>query len=150
MVKSYTDRPKRYPGEDTHIFMSTEDLKFIKNRVCETVVNGYTYFATKIQMLTSDVYIVDPNGVYEIVDKFKNTNLKILYITSKEEIRRERYKKRQNIDNSDERFKAEDNAFSEFESKLSEISSLPNISLIHLENNEDQYAFNKQLDKIDF
>jgi hypothetical protein len=45
-VKSYTTRPPRYEGEDTHIFISAEEASRTEGKIATTVINGYEYFAT--------------------------------------------------------------------------------------------------------
>ena len=63
-IRSYTDRPKRGPKDTGHTFLSTEKLASFpkEERVAETIIGPYTYFATKEQVAQADGYVIDPNG----------------------------------------------------------------------------------------
>lgn len=77
-VISYTTRPKRINEENTHIFIEEKEFENYKNDiVAYTEINGYKYFCTKEQLLESDIYIIDPNGV----DYLKKQNLGLKLIT---------------------------------------------------------------------
>ena len=86
IVKSYATRPKRSADEDTHIFISKDEAKAIAEaeKAAKTVIRGYEYFATKKQVMDSDAYIIDPNGVYDLVHNMPDTPFGIIYITADE------------------------------------------------------------------
>lgn len=63
VVESYTTRPKRTENETGHIFVSNKEFKKLHNIVARCTYNGYRYCATKMQIETSDVYVVDPVGL---------------------------------------------------------------------------------------
>lgn len=96
ILKSYTNRPKRHPSENTHVFLDKEELDQIHGRVCQTKINGYLYFATKIQMLTNDVYVIDPNGMRELLSNMPDMRFKVIYVKADNETRKERILKRLN------------------------------------------------------
>jgi len=62
-LRSYTDRPKRYPAEDNHTFISTEEFGKLKDIVAYTRFDGYQYCATADLADNSDIYVIDPAGV---------------------------------------------------------------------------------------
>ena len=81
-VKSYTTRPRRYEGEDTHIFIKPEASAMIKDKVATTVINGYEYFATKSQVKECDIYIIDPIGMWELIRNCSDEKFKVVYVTA--------------------------------------------------------------------
>ena len=100
-VVSYTTRPIR-PGEidgREHYFITKEkaDNMFFtnpENIVAYTAIGKYEYFATKAELLKSDIYIIDPVGY----DRLKSTVLRHkipvsligVYITCSPELARKR------------------------------------------------------------
>lgn len=62
-LKSYTTRPPRYEGENTHIFVSLPDITFLPNKAASTTYKGHVYCATEDQINNSDIYVIDPKGV---------------------------------------------------------------------------------------
>lgn len=71
VVKSYTTRPIR-PGEieeeSDHYFISEDDYpKYQRDIIAYTEINGYRYFATKKELDKSDIYVIDPKGLYELL-----------------------------------------------------------------------------------
>lgn len=119
VLKSYATRPKRIGEGNTHVFIKPEEVKNYKNDfVAYTKIGEYEYFSTKQQLLDSDIYIIDPNGVEYLKSKVNDINIKIvvIYINVSEE---DRYIRAKNIrkDNENEiekRFKAERNQFNKF------------------------------------
>lgn len=82
ILKSYATRPKRYEGEDTHIFVTPEEAKKIGNRIAYTKIGEYEYFATKEQLDECDIYIIDPRGLYEVTKNCPETSFHIVYVES--------------------------------------------------------------------
>lgn len=120
IVISYATRPRRNKKENTHIFISSEEAKTYTDKVATTTINGYEYFATKKQVEKSDIYIIDPNGVYELVQNMPDTEFGLVYIKSDETLAAERAAKRgNNYAEQKEIFvkrrASEDAEFSEFE-----------------------------------
>lgn len=94
ILSSYATRPRR-PGEtNEHIFITPEEVEQYKNDfVAYTKIGDYEYFSTKQQLLESDFYIIDPNGVAFLKEKIKNIpdiQLHIIYITASYEVRKQR------------------------------------------------------------
>ena len=66
-LKSYTTRPPRQNEEDTHIFISPEDVqKYQDDIVAYTKIGEFEYFATKSQLKDINFYIIDPKGVQDL------------------------------------------------------------------------------------
>ena len=87
-VISYTTRPKRFPEENTHRFVTEEEAGAIQDRIAETTINGYEYFATTKQVEEADVYIVDPEGFYQVVKKMSDTHFMLVYMRASEGLAR--------------------------------------------------------------
>lgn len=123
-VKSYSTRPKRTKNEDTHIFITKEEAHTFNDKVAKTIINGYEYFATASQVKESDIYIIDPKGLYELINNMPEEEFTILYITvkNKELHRRMAINRGSDKDKEaeifDSRFLDENKQFTEFENKL--------------------------------
>ena len=81
-VISTTNRPKRSETEDTHVFLTTEEVNNIpiEDKVAITNINGYEYFATRQQVEEADGYIIDPNGVYMLLRNMPEEWFLIVYM----------------------------------------------------------------------
>lgn len=79
-LKSHTTRAKRSEDEDTHVFITEEDAAAIPVKIAKTERNGHEYFATPEQVAKSDVYIVDPNGVFDMAEQCPNEVFRVAYI----------------------------------------------------------------------
>ena len=81
-LKSYATRPKRGEDEDTHIFITKESvIEYKQDMVAYTKIGEYEYFATKEQVKDNDIYIVDPNGLYELKKNMPDEEFFVIYIT---------------------------------------------------------------------
>lgn len=139
-VKSYTTRPKRDDKDNDHIFITPEDAKSFTDRVASTTINGYDYFTTREQVKNSDIYVIDPIGVYKICEHMPDTEFALIYITAKPETSRtfalnrtENTTDNENKDTVyDARRKDEDAEFTDFEQKLADNKNLPdNIAMTY-------------------
>lgn len=66
-LKSYTTRPPRQNEEDTHIFISPEDVeKYRDDIIAYTKIGEFEYFATKSQLKDINFYIIDPKGIQDL------------------------------------------------------------------------------------
>lgn len=68
MLKSYITRPPRkgeVNGSSDHTFVNPEDVELYKDRMIAFTdkIDEYVRFATIDQLLESDLYIIDPNGI---------------------------------------------------------------------------------------
>lgn len=84
VVKSYTTRPRRVEGENTHIFVTEQEAAAIPDRdkVATTIINGYQYFATRKQVQESDIYIIDPKGLYELTANCPEVQFEVISVTA--------------------------------------------------------------------
>lgn len=129
-VKSYATRPRRYPDEDTHIFITKEQANEIMKTdtvIARTTIADNDYFATKSQVENADGYIIDPIGIYELIDKMPTTDFLILYLMPNKDykdiyIERELAKnvktKAEIIKELDKRMTSEDKIFTEFDKNI--------------------------------
>lgn len=145
ILKSYTNRPKRHPSENTHVFLDKEELDQIYGKVCQTEINGYLYFATKIQMLTNDVYVIDPNGMRELLSNMPDMRFNIIYVKADNETRKERILKRLN---DEEIYQAREQSeawqFTKFEEEIN--NGKYNVDII--DNSSDMAALEQNIVKI--
>lgn len=87
ILRSYTTRKMR-DGEtkenSDHIFIAPEDVeRYRDDMVAYTERAGYCSFATKKQLINSDLYIINPSGLYELECKLKDADVELIpiYIT---------------------------------------------------------------------
>ena len=106
-VVSYTTRPKRYEGEDNHIFISRAEFEKL-NMMAKVEFNGELYGATEEQICESDIYVIDPEGLKQV----KGLGVSIyIKVDDNELIRRMRQRGdseemiRKRVENDKEKFK---------------------------------------------
>lgn len=97
-VKSYTTRTPRYPGEDTHEFVSSSDSRRLsKEKAAQTFIkNGpFTdeYFATYDQIRSCKGYIVDPVGLECVLNDKKLSDVNFYVVYAKASSNAKRYLK---------------------------------------------------------
>jgi guanylate kinase len=66
MIRSYTDRPKRYPEEDSHTFLTTEEFDNIKEEdmLAQTAVEGNRYCCVHKDIAdVFNTYVIDEHGL---------------------------------------------------------------------------------------
>lgn len=91
---SYTTRPRRENENNTHIFVTDADYEqmLANGQVAAyTEINGFRYWSTIEQLMTSNIYIIDPIGV-KTLQSLNIPNLRIVtvYIHIPEDIREQR------------------------------------------------------------
>ena len=158
---STTTRPRRYPGEDTHIFVSEDEANTMTDRVAETVISGYQYFATRQQLEECDVYVIDPAGLKYMIEKAPDIPICIAYIDANEETRMKRALNRaaDPVKEKDVFFKrqeSENEQFSNFENnmnsltvdELRKIYPSANVFFVFENNKDDKSIAEKFADKI--
>lgn len=100
-VVSCTTRPMRSGEQEgrEHYFISEEQFYDIidfgtDEIVAYTQIGDYHYFATKDELMNSDIYIIDPIGLDSLKDYIKRNHLDIsicaIYITSSYDVAKER------------------------------------------------------------
>lgn len=71
VVESYTTRPRRYPEETGHIFVSDEEFDALGPLCAYTEYNGYRYGVTNDIIDTHDIYVIDPFGAKMLLETYK-------------------------------------------------------------------------------
>lgn len=68
---SYTDRPPRFEGEDTHVFVTTSKFNsMLSQMLAYTQFDGHQYGSTQELVDASDLYIIDPDGIEFMREKY--------------------------------------------------------------------------------
>lgn len=123
-VLSYTTRHKRNENENSHIFITPEEADQFTDKVAQTVINGYEYFATLKQVSTSNIYIIDPNGIDVLVKNMPETEFQVIYVRAVNDLSRKINAVKRAEDKIaeekifDQRNAAEDEQFNNFEDKI--------------------------------
>ena len=131
------------------------------DRVAETVINGYQYFATRQQLEECDVYVIDPAGLKYMIEKAPDIPICIAYIDANEETRMKRALNRaaDPVKEKDVFFKrqeSENEQFSNFENnmnsltvdELRKIYPSANVFFVFENNKDDKSIAEKFADKI--
>ena len=87
-ISSYTTRPKRFPNEYGHTFVTEEEFDSLKNLCGYTEFNGYKYCATSEQVDNNDLYVIDVNGIDYFINHYKGTKTPIVIYISVEKVDR--------------------------------------------------------------
>ncbi len=78
VLKSYTTRPRRQNEGSTHIFIKPYEVEqYKKDIVAYTKIGGYEYFATKNQVLNSEIYVVDPDGISSLKKSIRDNKVSV-------------------------------------------------------------------------
>ena len=134
-IKSYTTRPQRSKDENNHIFISKNDVSNYPNKIATTTINNHFYFTTKKQLDESQLYVIDPNGLYELTSNYPNLKFNLIYLKLTQKQHNLYLKSRRNKSNEtkelqNQRLKSEDDQFTQFETKLKQKSLPKNITII--------------------
>jgi guanylate kinase len=96
VLVSYTTRPRRFPEENSHIFIDADTANFIKMNeiiIAHTQIGEYQYFSTLPQFLEADIYIIDPKGIDYLENNqelIKDIRLVKIYIKTDADVRQKR------------------------------------------------------------
>lgn len=63
---SYTTRPKRFPEETGHVFVTEEEFNKLENKLAYGYFNGHHYCVTEQMISECDFYIVEPSGLEDL------------------------------------------------------------------------------------
>lgn len=136
VIKSYTTRKMRKNEtleNSDHIFINKSDVKQYKDDIIAyTKRSGYYSFTTKQQLLDNDFCIVNPSSFYELLEKTKKMNIKLItiYIYIPYIENEKRAKQRGDYLSWNENFRKEHNEFKRFEkSKFIDYKILNNLSI---------------------
>ena len=122
-IKSYTTRLRRYPGENTHTFITEEEFRILKNLVAYTEYDGHRYGATADQVDKNDVYVIDVNGLERFVKNYNGDKRIIgICIDPGEDAVRQRMRRRGDFETTiDNRIANDKIAFEHFYDKVGEL-----------------------------
>lgn len=134
-IKSYTTRPPRSSDDNTHIFIDDSDYDKFEPKIATTTINGVRYFATLDQFNESKIYVIDPRGMYELINNMPDKQFNLLYLNiSKEQHQAQLKNRRKNSDETEEsqkkRLESENQQFTEFEQKLKNNEFPTNVHII--------------------
>lgn len=138
-VMSYTTRPKRNAQDESHLFIDEKDVHQISDKIAMTTVNDHLYFATKAQMKQHDIFVVDPNGVFDLARSMPETQFALVYLRAEDNLRKN-FAIARAEDHEDEalifdrRDQKEKAIYDDFEARLEKISEkalAPNINVIY-------------------
>lgn len=122
-VKSLTTRPPRdgeITGSEDHYFVSEEEFDKIsseKDFAAYTKINGYRYATTVKELLNSDIYVIDPDGVRYLKEHCGDEVKFIeIYFSSPFELAKDRFIKRGGSEQEFySRYNSEDEQFTKYE-----------------------------------
>lgn len=132
-VESYTTRAPRYPGETSHIFVSDEEFDKLGEMVAYTEYNGFRYGVTADIINSHDLYVIDPFGVQEMMDRYKGPKgvVVIWLLADRDEIRQRMKARGDSKEQIEKRLAVDASAFDR-----SKISFKPDL-LIHADGIEE-------------
>lgn len=127
-LRSYTTRPKRYPTEGGHVFISEEDFRILKDLMAYTEYSGFRYGATKQQLEESGIYVVDIPGVESLVRNYRGSKKLVAFCLPVDESQtRERMAARGDSGKAiEERLATDRSAFDGMEGKLAALLGIGN------------------------
>lgn len=120
IIRSCTNRPKRFDAEDTHVSLTESEINAIadEQKLCKTVVNGFEYFFTEKMFTENDGCILDIPGFYEISKRFPKEEFLLVYIIPTDDsLRKQKISTRGSHKNESMKLREEEEsrAFSTFE-----------------------------------
>lgn len=125
---SYSTRPKRFPEENTHEFISIPHSNYIQateDIIAYAQIGEIEYYATYQQFMDSDIYVIDYNGIKYFRDNYQQKLIEngiqtvTIYIHTNDDLRAERAMKRCNdIVTYNQRCIDENEQFTEIESNV--------------------------------
>lgn len=130
IAKSSTTRPRYYPEENTHFFITEETAAATPEteKYLKTVLNGYEYFTTKTEIEQSDAFIIEPDGIRELIQTRPDLDFEIISIrASNDELRKEMVIKRAEDPEKaaaifESRSASENDRFAQFEKEVDDLS----------------------------
>lgn len=122
---TYTTRPKRNALENNHIYITEEDANHIPESAkrLKTEIAGYEYFTTAEDLQNTDIFIIEPNGLAELLSlQVPGKNYVVISVQADETARKYAAEKRGDKklmgQMFDKRAKAEKDRFDAFENQI--------------------------------
>nr|WP_091014417.1 AAA family ATPase [Paenibacillus amylolyticus] len=97
VLQSYTTRPQRHENEWGHKFCNNEEYEKFKSKdeiAAYSLIEGNHYFATKQQLFSSDIYVVDPVGIEDLKERILDVEFVVIYLKVDKKTRMSRMQKR--------------------------------------------------------
>lgn len=114
--RSYTTRPRRYPTEDNHEFVTDDEFDKLTNIVATTNFAGHRYATTIEQVDICDVLVLDVNGIEYFKSHYQGIKKPyVIYIKTSEKERIRRMAARQNLEEAQKRIEHDKIAFKDVE-----------------------------------
>ena len=89
-VESYTTRPKRYPEEKGHTFVTDKEFDDAGEMIAYTEFNGYRYGVTRELLGNSQIYVIDVPGIVTLRRTYSDRKVIAIGITASEQVCAER------------------------------------------------------------
>ncbi len=90
-LTTYTTRPMRESDKpDDYKFIDESEVGNYNDRVLETKLNGFTYFARLSDIENADVMVLEPEGCDEIIKALPDTGFYVVYMHPADEKKRRR------------------------------------------------------------
>lgn len=127
MVTSYSTRLMRADDDrefPDHIFITNEEADRLladkDNVIAYTEIGKYRYFTTVDMLEASDIWVIDPNGIHYMLQKYGNKyDLVIIYVSTSWEAGMDRAAARGQAEaDYNDRYEAEDEQFTAFEDEM--------------------------------
>lgn len=79
---THTTRPSRGPDDIGHVFITDADAALIpgENKLCATTFDGYLYFTTKEALADADMMVLEPSGVWEVLNAMPDETFNIVHM----------------------------------------------------------------------
>lgn len=147
-VISRTTRPKRdHEDKDSYIWLNEDEANKQTDRISQTKIGNYQYFTLADDLKNKDMYVIDPQGMYDLTKNTPDVDYHIVYLKAKNEMLRAKHTKKREDDSEKaktefrKRNEAEDKQFSDFEKILDDekhiYDHLPqNIQAVHILEND--------------
>lgn len=93
ILKSYTTRRRRHQSDDDHTYVTLSDYYNAKSDGVIAASSCYDYnfyWATKEQILNADLYVINKEGILQLLDESNNDikrNYVVIYFDSTEDTR---------------------------------------------------------------
>lgn len=80
-VRSYTTRPQRSAEDaESHVFLTPQEAAKIQDKVAPTMIGPYEYFITKDQLSSADAFIIEPEGIEQLLSNDPDGYYQIVYM----------------------------------------------------------------------
>lgn len=82
-VISATTRPRRSPDEATHRFVTPAEADAETDKVAQTRIGEYLYYATRTDVEAADIYIIDPPGMIQLAQAMPEESFALIVMTAR-------------------------------------------------------------------